>query len=173
MQPAPPGGPVMEGIRSAQAARRRHGLSWRITGGKRGGAMTARLQGQVAIVTGGATGIGRACVETLLAQGARVLFSDIAAVAAEATLRQLQSFEGQVGFMAADVTEPAQCAALAAAALSRWGRIDILVGNAGLQSSGTVLDTAVQDWKTTLNVNLLGLAWSIQAVLPAMLQQGS
>lgn len=131
--------------------------------------MSARLHGQVALVTGGAAGIGRACVVKLLADGARVLFTDVAAEAGQETLEQLRAPAGQVAFLASDVTEPAQCAAVAAEALRRFGQIDILVGNAGLQSAGTVLETGVQDWKTTLNVNLLGLAWSVQAVLPAML----
>jgi meso-butanediol dehydrogenase/(S,S)-butanediol dehydrogenase/diacetyl reductase len=135
--------------------------------------MSSRLDGKVAIVTGGATGIGRACVERLLAEGARVLFTDLAAAAGEEAVSQLRFPAGQAGFLAGDVTEPAHCAAAAAQAVSRWGRIDILVGNAGLQSSGTVLDTGVQDWKTTLNVNLLGLAWSVQAILPTWLSQGS
>src|SRR5579862_992210 len=123
--------------------------------------MSGRLQGQVAIVTGGATGIGRACVVKLLAEGARVLFTDVSAGPGQAALAQLQAPAEQVAFLASDVTEPVQCAAAAAEALRRWGQIDILVGNAGLQSAGTVLETGVQDWKTTLNVNLLGLAWSV------------
>ncbi len=133
--------------------------------------MSGKLQGQVAIVTGGATGIGRACVEKLLTEGARVLFTDVAAETGRAALARLTALPGTVAFLASDVTEPAQCAAAAAEALRRWGQIDILVGNAGLQSAGTVLETGVQEWKTTLNVNLLGLAWSVQAVLPAMLER--
>lgn len=133
--------------------------------------MAARLDGQVAIVTGGATGIGRACVNRLLQEGARVFFTDIAAKEGEAALSQLAP--AQAAFLAGDVREPAHCAAAAAAALERWGRIDILVGNAGLQAAGTLLESTESDWKTTLSVNLLGLAWSCQAVLPAMLERGS
>ena len=134
--------------------------------------MSGRLQGQVAIVTGGATGIGRACVVKLLTEGARVLFTDIAAEGGREALAQLHAASDSVAFLAGDVTEPNHCVAAAAEALGRWGQIDILVGNAGLQSAGTLLDTGVQDWKTTLNVNLLGLAWSTKAVLPAMLERG-
>lgn len=134
--------------------------------------MSGRLEGQVAIVTGGATGIGRACVAKLLGEGARVLFTDIAADSGRETLAQLRVPADRVAFLPGDVCEPVHCAAAAAEATGRWGQIDILVGNAGLQSSGTLLDSSVQDWKTTLSVNLLGLAWSTQAVLPAMLQRG-
>jgi 2-hydroxycyclohexanecarboxyl-CoA dehydrogenase len=132
--------------------------------------MTAGLEGEVAIVTGGATGIGRACVERLLHEGARVLFTDNAEQAGAAALSQLDPT--QTAFVAGDVREQAHCHRVAAAALERWGRIDILVGNAGLQLAGTLLQSTEQDWKTALSVNLLGLAWSCQAVLPAMLERG-
>ncbi|MBS0579214.1 MAG: SDR family oxidoreductase [Proteobacteria bacterium] len=134
--------------------------------------MSGRLAGQVAIVTGAATGIGRATVAKLAAEGARVLFTDIDAAAGQEALALLRTAAEQVTFLESDVTEPAHCAAAAAAALQRWGQIDILVANAGLQSSAALLESGVQHWKTTLNVNLLGAAWSAQAVLPAMLQRG-
>jgi meso-butanediol dehydrogenase/(S,S)-butanediol dehydrogenase/diacetyl reductase len=134
--------------------------------------MGGRLEGQVAIVTGAATGIGHACVVKLLAEGARVLFTDVAAASGQAALGQFQGAGDRVAFLVSDVTEPAQCAAVVADAVKRWGQVDILIANAGLQSAGTVLETSVQDWKTTLNVNLLGMAWSTQAVLPAMLGRG-
>jgi 2-hydroxycyclohexanecarboxyl-CoA dehydrogenase len=132
--------------------------------------MGARLQDEVAIVTGGATGIGRACVERLLKEGARVLFTDIAESAGKATLAELDA--ARAAFLAGDVSEPSHCDRVAAAALARWGRADILVANAGLQASGTLLESTEQAWKATLDVNLLGLAWSCRAVLPAMLEGG-
>jgi 2-hydroxycyclohexanecarboxyl-CoA dehydrogenase len=134
--------------------------------------MSARLEGQVAIITGGASGIGHACVVKLLAEGARVLFTDLAAESGQEALAQLQRPDDALAFLAGDVREPADCAAAADAALKRWGRIDILVANAGLQAGGALLESTVTDWKTTLSVNLLGLAWSAQAVLPSMLERG-
>ncbi len=134
--------------------------------------MGGRLEGQVAIVTGAAAGIGHACVLKLLAEGARVLFTDIAAPSGQEALGRLEAYGDRIAFLASDVTEPAQCAAMVAAAVKRCGQVDILIANAGLQSAGTVLETSVQDWKTTLNVNLLGMAWSTQAVLPVMLARG-
>jgi meso-butanediol dehydrogenase/(S,S)-butanediol dehydrogenase/diacetyl reductase len=132
--------------------------------------MGARLKDEVAIVTGGATGIGRACVERMLKEGARVFFTDIAESAGKAALGQMDS--ARAAFLMADVREPSHCEGVAAAALERWGRIDILIANAGLQASGTLLESTEQDWNTTLDVNLLGLAWSCRAVLPAMLERG-
>ena len=134
--------------------------------------MSARLEGQVAIVTGGASGIGHACVAKLLAEGARVLFTDLAAESGREALARLRCPDDAVAFVPGDVREPADCSAAADAALKRWGRIDILVANAGLQAGGALLESTVTDWKTTLSVNLLGLAWSAQAVLPSMLERG-
>jgi meso-butanediol dehydrogenase/(S,S)-butanediol dehydrogenase/diacetyl reductase len=135
--------------------------------------MAARLEGQVALVTGGATGIGRACVERLVADGARVLFTDLAATEGGQTLEQVRARGAEVEFLAGDVREPAHAASAAALAIGRWGRIDVLVANAGLQATGRLLDSTEADWKTTLSVNLLGLAWTCQAVLPIMLQRAS
>ena len=135
--------------------------------------MGGRLEGQVALVTGGATGIGRACVARLLAEGACVLFTDVAAEDARAARAALGSDPQRLTWMVSDVRDPADCAAAAAQALELWGRIDILVANAGLQSHGALLESSVSDWKSTLSVNLLGAAWSAQAVLPAMLERGS
>jgi NAD(P)-dependent dehydrogenase (short-subunit alcohol dehydrogenase family) len=132
-----------------------------------------RLSGQVAIVTGGATGIGRACVERLLQDGARVMFTDLAASAGADALEQIGDRGSGLAFVPGDVRDHAHSVAVAAEALDRWGRIDILVGNAGLQAAGRLIDSTEADWKNTLSVNLLGLAWSCQAVLPAMIQRGS
>jgi len=135
--------------------------------------MRIPLAEQVAIVTGGATGIGRACVERLLDDGAQVLFTDIAEADGRRTLEQLRSRNAKVEFLAGDVRDPAHAAAAAATAVDRWGRIDVLVANAGLQAAGRLLDSTAAEWNATLSTNLLGLAWTCQAVLPVMLQRAS
>jgi 2-hydroxycyclohexanecarboxyl-CoA dehydrogenase len=135
--------------------------------------MATRLDGQVAIVTGGASGIGRACVERLVADGASVLYTDLAAGDGARTRAQLHERGADVEFLAGDVRDRAHAGAAAALALARWGRIDVLIANAGVQAGGRLIDSTESDWQQTLSVNLLGLAWSCQAVLPAMLQRGS
>jgi meso-butanediol dehydrogenase/(S,S)-butanediol dehydrogenase/diacetyl reductase len=130
------------------------------------------LDGQVAIVTGGATGIGRASAHELVRAGARVLITDIAEADLAEAVAALASQGGDAFGLAGDVREQAHASAAAAAALARWGQIDILVASAGIQAAGRLLGSSESDWKTTLSVNLLGLAWSCQAVLPAMLQRG-
>jgi meso-butanediol dehydrogenase/(S,S)-butanediol dehydrogenase/diacetyl reductase len=127
---------------------------------------------RVAIVTGGATGIGRACVERFLADGMTVLFTDIDADAGSRTLRNLQPYRERVAFEQGNVRETAHNDAVARIAKERWGCIDVLVANAGLQKRGRLLDSADDDLETILDINLLGVARSCRAVLPAMIEQG-
>ena len=127
---------------------------------------------RVAIVTGGATGIGRACVERFLADGMAVLFTDINADDGSKTLQDLQQHHAQVAFEHGNVRETSHNDAVARIAKERWGRIDILVANAGLQKRGRLLDSADDELKTILDINLLGVARSCRAVLPAMIEQG-
>lgn len=129
------------------------------------------MTSKVAIVTGGAIGIGRACVEQFLAGGYSVLFTDISEEDGQATQERLRADDADVHFLQGDVCEPAHQAAIAEQALERWGRIDVLVANAGVQTGGRLIDVDTQHWKTILHVNLLGVAATCRAVLPTMLRQ--
>lgn len=124
-------------------------------------------------MTGGATGIGWACVERLVENGAQVLFTDLVAPTGEDAVAQAAANGREVAFIAGDVCDRAHSVTVAAAAIKRWGRIDILVANAGLQAAARLVDSTETHWQTTLSVNLLGLAWSCQAVLPEMLKRSS
>ena len=126
----------------------------------------------VALVTGGAAGIGRACVERFLSDGMAVLFTDISAKDGEASLRDLQQRHEHIAFVHGNVRDTAHNEAAARAALERWGRIDVLVANAGVQTPGRLLDSADDDLKTVLDINLLGVARASRAVLPAMIERG-
>lgn len=126
---------------------------------------------RVAVVTGGATGIGRACVEHLLENEYCVLFTDVSTddgIAAESRLRQKHA---EVVFLQGDVCDPAHQAQISEEALRRWGRIDVAVANAGVQTAGRLLDVDSEHWKSVLSVNLLGVAATCRSVLPAMLKQ--
>ena len=96
----------------------------------------------VVLVTGGASGIGHACVERLVRDGRRVLFTDHSAVAGEAACVSIGAAADRPLFVAGDVPDPAHLKEAATRALDAWGRIDGLVANAGVQTDGTLLATS-------------------------------
>lgn len=137
--------------------------------------MTGREQvnNKVAIVTGAAAGIGKACVARFADAGMRIVLSDIDPARLEATAEAIAASGAELMAFPADVSAPTDCDALAAVTMERWGRIDVLVANAGVQVGGSLLDMADEDWARVLDVNLNGVAYSCRAVLPAMRERGS
>lgn len=126
-----------------------------------------------AIVTGAASGIGKASAKRLALEGYRVLLADRDATALSELFAVMRSDGFDVAQCRVDVAEQASCDQMAALALSEWGNVDVLVANAGVQLAGTLLNTSTADWQTLLAVNLNGVAMSCKAVLPAMTQSGS
>jgi NAD(P)-dependent dehydrogenase (short-subunit alcohol dehydrogenase family) len=123
-----------------------------------------RLTGKVAIVTGGASGIGRATWRRFLAEGARVVVAD-----------RDPSIEGEVAaagsngaFASLDVRDPAGWAALVETSKQRFGRLDVLVNCAGILREGTVEDTSLAEWREVIEVNLTGTFLGCQAVASLM-----
>ena len=132
-----------------------------------------RCSGQVAIVTGGAMGIGHAIVQALLAEGANVVVADRAGAAEAAAA--LDNAGGSVIGVTCDVSSQRDTKAMASAALEAFGRIDVLVNNAGIYSSLTMRpfeDLDVEEWRRVLEVNVIGQAMATAAVVPAMRRQG-
>jgi meso-butanediol dehydrogenase/(S,S)-butanediol dehydrogenase/diacetyl reductase len=125
------------------------------------------MQDKVAIVTGGGAGIGRACAARFLKEGMHVVIGDIARPDGEAAARELG-----VVFEHGSVADEAHCRRLAEIAMERWGRIDVLVGNAAHRNFSRVVDATDQEWDEMLAVNLKGTAFSCKAVLPQMIRQG-
>ena len=124
----------------------------------------------VALVTGGSRGLGRAIVETLAARGHRVMFT-FASRAADATAVEaaVKSAGGDARSLRADVSDPKTAKDVVQATLQAFGRIDVLVNNAGTHLPGvTIADTAFEDWDRVIKVNLYGPFHMIQAVLPHM-----
>jgi NAD(P)-dependent dehydrogenase (short-subunit alcohol dehydrogenase family) len=119
---------------------------------------------RVAVVTGGASGIGLGIARALLAEGAKVVIADIE----EDTLRGVADEIGAVA-MPVDVSSAAQMAALAEAVLARFGRVDIVCNNAGVAPKVRIQDATLDDWRWMIDVNLWGVIHGINAFLPLLL----
>jgi 3-oxoacyl-[acyl-carrier protein] reductase len=136
------------------------------------------LTDKVALVTGAGRGIGRAIAGALARAGARVAVNDIDPAAAADTVAGLNSPSGQPentaesAVFAGDISDPAQVTAVVDAVMARWGRLDILINNAGVEPHGTLLDFPLADWQHTLAVNLTGPFLTIQAAGRCMRAQG-
>ncbi len=115
-----------------------------------------RLTGKVAIVTGGGRGIGRAVCERLASEGARVAVFDINRTGAEETCRIVTAAGGSATAYVVDVTRRTAVAKAVKAVIARFGRIDVLVNNAGLARQKAFLALADKDWRDILELNLTG-----------------
>lgn len=128
--------------------------------------------GQVAIVTGGSRGIGRAVVCDLARRGARVLFCYRARVdAAAETLALARKNGGNAEAVQADVSDPGSGQALVSAVIEHWGRLDILVNCAGQTNYGNIEATSLERWRATIATNLSGVYHTCRAALRPMMQR--
>ena len=132
-----------------------------------------RLAGKAAIVTGAASGNGRAMAVRFAAEGADVVVADVAAGGAEETAR-LVAAQGRRGLaLRCDVSHKAEIDALVAAAAARLGHVDIVVANAGVVESDTdCLRLTEEQWQRTIGVNLTGVFFTLQAAANRMIAQG-
>ena len=131
------------------------------------------LQGKVAVVTGGAGGIGKALAERFAAEGMRLVIADIEDVTLDKTVAELQERGADAIGVRTDVTSFDSVAALADAAYDAYGAVHVLCNNAGVgPPGGLVWDTNPNDWKWTFSVNVFGVAHGIQAFVPRMLEGG-
>jgi len=131
-----------------------------------------KLQGKVAIVTGGSRGIGRAVAKTLAREGAKVVVNYIRASAeASRVVEEIRKAGGSAVPVMADVSQRDQAQSLVDGTVKAFGRVDILVNNAGIRTEGTVLDTTEEDWDLTMKVNLKGPFNCIQAAGRVMAKQ--
>ena len=131
-----------------------------------------KLDSRVAIVSGAARGIGRACAEALLREGARVAITDIATSEGEATAAALAASGGEALFFRCDVSERTDVEEMVASARKRWGRIDILVNNAAVVHKAPFVDLDEEDFERVLRTNLKGPFLLGQAVARHMIADG-
>lgn len=122
------------------------------------------INGRVAVVTGGASGIGRGIAEEFLALGAQVVIADIHEERLAETAAEIGAHPVRT-----DVTRADSVAALRDAAIERYGRVDILVNNAGVGPAGYIEELTLSDWRWMLDVNLWGVIHGIDAFLPHLI----
>ena len=127
----------------------------------------------VAVITGAGAGIGRACAIRFTREGACVVVVDRTDADGQKTAELLKSMGAKALFVHADVSSEDQCRRFAEAACDAFGRIDVLVANAGVRVFGTILESTEADWDKILGVNLKGVSFSCKAVLPRMIGQKS
>lgn len=140
------------------------------------GTGAGRLEGKVAVITGGASGMGRDTVERYLAEGARVVFGDLNEENGKTTLTELGDlgYADRVQFVRTDVASDADVEHLVATAVSEFGRLDITFNNAGVPGAlGPITETTVDDWNYTLGVMLTGVMLGIKHSARVFKQQES
>src|SRR5712692_2239192 len=132
-----------------------------------------RLEGKVAIVTGGASGIGRATAMLFAAEGAAVSVGDIDVAGGQATVAEIEALGGQALFVETDVSRAPDAERLVAQTVERWGTLHVLHNNAFWARSGqTVLTLSDDDWDRTLDVSLKGMFLMSRSAIPHMRRAG-
>lgn len=129
------------------------------------------LTGKIAVVTGGAQGIGQAIATTLAQEGADVVVADLNANRCEETVARVQKLGRKAMAVSVNVGDWDQVKSLIDRVQKEWERIDILVNNAGITRDGLLLRMKEEDWQSVLQVNLTGTFYCIKAVLPTMSRQ--
>lgn len=132
----------------------------------------AVVAGRRAIVTGAASGIGRATAELLASEGARVLLADVDATRGEAAASSIRDRGGDGRFVRCDVTSEADCQVVVAEAVRAFGGLDILCNNAGIIRRATVVETTPEEWARVLAVNLTSVFLMCRAAIPVMATGG-
>jgi NAD(P)-dependent dehydrogenase (short-subunit alcohol dehydrogenase family) len=133
-----------------------------------------RLEGKVALITGGASGMGMIASKLFATEGAKVVLTDVADDAGDSVAAEISSDGGEATYVHADVSSEADAKAMVDAAVARFGRLDVLYNNAGvmLGSDGSVDSTEAAVWDRTLAINVKGVAFGCKYGVPAMIAGG-
>ncbi|MEZ5571830.1 MAG: glucose 1-dehydrogenase [Halioglobus sp.] len=131
------------------------------------------FSGKVALVTGGASGIGRACSELFAAGGARVVIADVNTTLAKRVAAELEAGGTEVLYVETDVADPAAVSVLLERTLARFGALHYAVNNAGIEGvSSPLAQTSIEDWHRVININLNAVFYCLREEIPAILQSG-
>ncbi|GLC73142.1 hypothetical protein PLESTF_001336600 [Pleodorina starrii] len=130
-----------------------------------------RLLGKVAVVTGGAKGIGYGCARSLAREGAKVVLADVDLPTAQRSAHELVAAGHAAHAVKCDVRLKTDCEAAVASAVAQWGKLDIMVANAGIVKAAPFLDMTEQDFDDVVAVNLKGVFLSCQAAARQMVSQ--
>jgi NAD(P)-dependent dehydrogenase (short-subunit alcohol dehydrogenase family) len=133
-----------------------------------------RLDGKVALITGGASGMGMVAARLFVDEGAKVVLTDVSDEAGEEVVASIRSDGGDASFVHADVSQEADARAMVDRTVSTYGGLTVLYNNAGvmLGEDGSVHSTAESIWDTTLAVNVKGVAHGCKYGIPAMIDSG-
>lgn len=134
--------------------------------------MPPRLAGKVALISGGARGIGAATARLFAQEGARVVVGDVLEPEGRALEAELSGRGGQAAFVSLDVTREPDWERAVAAAVTRFGKLDVLVNNAGIGGAGRVEDTTLEEWHRVMEVNATGVFLGTRAAIPALRRAG-
>jgi NAD(P)-dependent dehydrogenase (short-subunit alcohol dehydrogenase family) len=131
--------------------------------------MTGQVSGKVALITGGASGIGAACAELLAREGAKVAVSDIDDLRGPELVARIKNSGGEAMYLHQDVTSEEEWVEVVAEVVARYGRLDILVSNAGIGIGvPSITMMTLEDWRRQTAINLDGVFLSVKHCLPAM-----
>lgn len=131
-----------------------------------------RLKNKIAIITGAASGIGRGVALAFIQEGAKVVVADWSEEKGKETVEQIKKDGGEAVFVKTDVSKKADIEQMVKVCLESFGRVDILVSNAGIYKSGNLHETSEEDWDMVLDINLKSFFLGSVRVLPEMLKQG-
>lgn len=134
-----------------------------------------RLAGKVALITGGARGMGASEAQLFIDEGARVVITDVLEEVGQETAKRLSPDGSACAFLRHDVTKEEEWTAVVDEVVKSFGQIDILVNNAGIFERGSVLDTSLKDFERTMDINVTGVFLGMKTVAPHMVkrQKGS
>lgn len=132
-----------------------------------------RFENKVVLITGAANGIGKACVERFAKEGAVVVCLDVTDQSNEATAQECRDMGNEAIALHCDVTNKEEIQSVVDTVMKKWGRIDVLVGSAGIYTGAPLTEVALKTWQRTIDINLTGVFLTNQAVAPVMMAQKS